>query len=61
MLNTSDVLDSVKTFKKEYSKNKQKTGSEQSNITVCFCRFAEKFIYTSYVLKAEKSVVIVYP
>ena len=48
-----------KRLKKEYSKNEQKTGSEQSNITVCFCRFAEKNIYTSYVLKAEKSVVIV--
>ena len=48
-----------KRLKKEYSKNEQKTGSEQSNITVCFCRFAEKIIYTSSVLKAEKSVVIV--
>lgn len=41
------------------SKNIQKTGDEQGKITACFCRFAEKNIYTSYVLKAENPIVIV--
>ena len=40
------------------SKNIQKTGGEQGKITACFCRFAEKNIYTSYVLKAENPIVI---
>ena len=41
------------------SKNIQKTGGEQGKITACFCRFAEKNIRTSYVLKAENPIVIV--